>query len=153
MASGRSLAERALTCAGPLLLQKKKWSKGKNKEKVNNAILFTKESFDKMLAEVPKFKMITVSILSDRLRINCSLARRALGVLIVRAHTSWSRAAGAGSGVCAGEARAARPSAAAALGLGVLSARCRPAACCCCTARARCACRQCNNQAGAVSLC
>jgi ribosomal protein S25 len=65
--------------------KKKKWSKGKNKEKVNNAILYTKESFDKMLAEVPKFKMITVSILSDRLRINCSLARRTLAVLIVRA--------------------------------------------------------------------
>ena len=95
MASVRSLAERALTCAALWLLQKKKWSKGKNKEKVNNAILFTKESFDKMLAEVPKFKMITVSILSDRLRINCSLARRALGVLVVRA--AFSRPAAATS--------------------------------------------------------
>ena len=34
-----------------------------------------------MLTEVPKFKMITVSILADRMRINCSLARRALVVL------------------------------------------------------------------------
>ena len=64
--------------------KKKKWSKGKNKEKVNNAILFDKTSFEKMLTEVPKFKMITISILSDRLRINCSLARRALAVLVVR---------------------------------------------------------------------
>ena len=39
----------------------------------------------RMLAEVPKFKMITVSILSDRLRINCSLARRVLVLLTVRA--------------------------------------------------------------------
>jgi small subunit ribosomal protein S25e len=67
--------------------KKKKWSKGKNKEKVNNAILFDKTSYEKMLTEVPKFKMITVSILSDRLRINCSLARRALAVLVVRCHT------------------------------------------------------------------
>jgi small subunit ribosomal protein S25e len=68
--------------------KKKKWSKGKNKEKTNNAILFTKESFEKMLTEVPKMKMVTISILSDRLRINCSLARRAMQVLIVRARSS-----------------------------------------------------------------
>lgn len=37
-----------------------------------------------MIAEVPKYKMITVSILSDRLRINCSLARKALGILTAR---------------------------------------------------------------------
>ena len=59
-------------------------SKGKNKEKVNNAILFSKESFDKMLAEVPKYKMITISILADRLRVNCSLARRAIAALVAR---------------------------------------------------------------------
>lgn len=51
---------------------------------VNNAILFDKTTFEKMLTEVPKYKMITISILSDRLRINCSLARRALAVLVVR---------------------------------------------------------------------
>ena len=63
---------------------------------MNNAILFTKESYDKMMAEVPKFKMITVSILSDRLRINCSLARRALAVLIVRLPAQQPRALGFG---------------------------------------------------------
>lgn len=76
--------------------KKKKWSKGKNKEKVNNAILFDKTSFEKMLTEVPKFKMITVSILSDRLRINCSLARRALVVLVVRAALPHPAAAASG---------------------------------------------------------
>jgi len=30
-----------------------------NKEKVNNAVLFEKPVYDKMLAEVPKYKMIT----------------------------------------------------------------------------------------------
>lgn len=58
-------------------------SKGKNKEKVNNAILFDKTSYEKMLTEAPKYKMITISILSDRLRINCSLARRAITELKV----------------------------------------------------------------------
>jgi small subunit ribosomal protein S25e len=82
--------------------KKKKWSKGKNKEKVNNAILFDKTSYEKMLAEVPKFKMITVSILSDRLRINCSLARRVLVLLTVR------RGRGGRSGARAGRAAGLR---------------------------------------------
>ena len=55
--------------------KKKKWSKGKTKEKVNNMVKFDQATWDKCLAEVPKFKMITPSILADRLRINGSLAR------------------------------------------------------------------------------
>ena len=47
-----------------------KWSKGKQKEKVNNMVLFDKATYDKLLAEAPKFKLITPSILSDRLRVN-----------------------------------------------------------------------------------
>mmetsp|Transcript_17037 Transcript_17037/g.50858 ORF Transcript_17037/g.50858 Transcript_17037/m.50858 type:complete len:109 (-) Transcript_17037:458-784(-) len=58
--------------------KKKKWSKGKMKEKVNNAVLFDKAAYDKLLAEVPKYKMITPSVLADRLRINGSLARAAI---------------------------------------------------------------------------
>ncbi|KAK8945641.1 40S ribosomal protein S25-3 [Platanthera guangdongensis] len=49
--------------------KKKKWSKGKQKEKVNNAVLFDQATYDKMLVEVPKYKMITPSVLSDRLRV------------------------------------------------------------------------------------
>ncbi|KAG0496415.1 hypothetical protein HPP92_001106 [Vanilla planifolia] len=64
--------------------KKKKWSKGKQKEKVNNAVLFDQASYDKMLVEVPKYKMITPSVLSDRLRINGSLARRAIKDLMAR---------------------------------------------------------------------
>jgi S25 ribosomal protein len=33
-------------------------------------------TYDKLLAEVPKYKMITPSILSDRLRVSC---RRGMG--------------------------------------------------------------------------
>ena len=90
----KAQSKAAKASSGGGKAKKKKWSKGKNKEKVNNAILFDKTSFEKMLSEVPKFKMITISILSDRLRINCSLARRALGVLVVRAGL-LRRAAGA----------------------------------------------------------
>ncbi|CAN6439200.1 unnamed protein product [Victoria cruziana] len=64
--------------------KKKKWSKGKQKEKVNNMVLFDQASYDKLLTEVPKYKLITPSILSDRLRINGSLARRAIKDLMAR---------------------------------------------------------------------
>ncbi|XP_078434922.1 small ribosomal subunit protein eS25w-like [Wolffia australiana] len=64
--------------------KKKKWSKGKQKEKVNNAVLFDQATYDKMLTEVPKFKQITPSVLSERLRISGSLARRAIKDLMAR---------------------------------------------------------------------
>ncbi|XP_044440317.1 40S ribosomal protein S25-4 isoform X2 [Triticum aestivum] len=48
--------------------KKKKWSKGKQKEKVNNAVLFDQATYDKLLTEVPKYKQITPSVLSERLR-------------------------------------------------------------------------------------
>ncbi|KAI4978121.1 hypothetical protein ZWY2020_014675, partial [Hordeum vulgare] len=47
---------------------KKKWSKGKKTEKVNNAVLFNQATYDKLLTEVPKYKHITPSVLSERLR-------------------------------------------------------------------------------------
>uniref|UniRef100_A0A0D3HID3 signal-recognition-particle GTPase n=1 Tax=Oryza barthii TaxID=65489 RepID=A0A0D3HID3_9ORYZ len=49
--------------------KKKKWSKGKQKEKVNNSVLFDKATYDKLLSEVPKYKQITPSVLSERLRV------------------------------------------------------------------------------------
>ncbi|KAH7426502.1 hypothetical protein KP509_10G003600 [Ceratopteris richardii] len=64
--------------------KKKKWSKGKQKEKVNNMVLFDQATYDKLLSEVPKYKLITPSVLSDRLRINGSLARKAIRDLMAR---------------------------------------------------------------------
>ncbi|MBA0815545.1 hypothetical protein Gohar_000309, partial [Gossypium harknessii] len=46
--------------------KKKKWSKGKQKEKVNNMVLFDQATYDKLLSEAPKYKLITPSILSDQ---------------------------------------------------------------------------------------
>ena len=62
--------------------KKKKWSKGKVKEKANNAVLLDKATLEKLHAEVPKYKMITPSILTDRLRLNGSLARAAIRMLL-----------------------------------------------------------------------
>ncbi|KAL9276452.1 hypothetical protein ACSQ67_025997 [Phaseolus vulgaris] len=61
-----------------------KWSKGKQKEKVNNMVLFDQGTYDKLLSEAPKYKLITPSILSDRLRVNGSLARKAIRELMAR---------------------------------------------------------------------
>jgi small subunit ribosomal protein S25e len=58
--------------------KKKKWSKGKSRDKVDNKVLFSKEQFDRFHAEVPKMKLITVSTVVEKLKINAGLARRAL---------------------------------------------------------------------------
>ncbi|KAK5672205.1 hypothetical protein BDV3_000760 [Batrachochytrium dendrobatidis] len=57
---------------------KKKWSKGRVKDKFNNAVVFDKPTYEKLYKEVPTFKLVTTSILVDRLRINGSLARAAI---------------------------------------------------------------------------
>ncbi|KAI9333697.1 S25 ribosomal protein-domain-containing protein [Obelidium mucronatum] len=58
--------------------KKKKWSKGRTKDKANNAVIFDKLTFDKLFKEVPTYKLITPSVLVDRLKINGSLARVAV---------------------------------------------------------------------------
>merc|ERR1712110_1123843 len=64
--------------------KKKKWSKGKVKEKVMNAVFFDKALYDKCVNEVPKFKLITPSVISERIRVNGSLARRAIKDLMAK---------------------------------------------------------------------
>merc|ERR1712168_962173 len=58
--------------------KKKKWSKGKSRDKLNNLVLFDKNTYDKLYKEVPTYKLITRSIVSERLRVRGSLARKAL---------------------------------------------------------------------------
>jgi len=58
--------------------KKKKWSKGKVKDKANNAVVLDKPTYDRIMKEVPTFKMITQSVLIDRMKINGSLARMAM---------------------------------------------------------------------------
>ena len=57
---------------------KKKWSKGRVKDKANNAVVFDKISFEKLFKEVPTYKLVTTSILVDRLKISGSLARESI---------------------------------------------------------------------------
>ena len=80
--------------------KKKKWSKGKSRDQVDNKVLFSKEQFD----EVPKMKLITVSSVVEKLKINAGLARRALRdlegegkirpVLISRSQRIYTRSIG-----------------------------------------------------------
>ncbi|GCB70090.1 hypothetical protein scyTo_0001192 [Scyliorhinus torazame] len=63
---------------------KKKWSKGKVRDKLNNLILFDKATYDKLLKEVPNYKLITPAVVSERLKIRGSLARAALQELLAK---------------------------------------------------------------------
>lgn len=58
--------------------KRKKWAKTKTREKLANLVLFDKKTFDRLMAEVPKMKLITPSAVAERLKINGSLARKAL---------------------------------------------------------------------------
>ncbi|KAG0328610.1 40S ribosomal protein S25 [Podila horticola] len=62
--------------------KKKKWSKGKVKDKANNAVILDKATYDKLMKEVPTYKLVSPSVLVDRLRINGSLARAAIRELV-----------------------------------------------------------------------
>ena len=42
---------------------------GTQEEKVNNAVLFDQATYDKLLSEAPKYKQITPSVFSLRLRV------------------------------------------------------------------------------------
>merc|ERR1711970_274923 len=58
--------------------KKKKWSKGKVRDQLNNLVLFDKVTYVKFQKEVPSYKSITPSVVSERLKITGSLAKKAL---------------------------------------------------------------------------
>lgn len=58
------------------LLQK--WSKGKVRDKLNNLVLYDKGTYEKLYKEVPNYKLITPSVVSERLKVRGSLAKKGL---------------------------------------------------------------------------
>ena len=68
----------------PSLKVSQKWSKGKVRDKLQNAVLFDIGTYEKLHKEVPSYKLITTAIVSDRLKIRGSLARRALADLVAK---------------------------------------------------------------------
>merc|ERR1712168_430590 len=77
----KSKDAKAKAAAGGGKKSKKKWSKGKSRDELQNMCLFDKPTYDKVLKEVPNYKVITPSIVSDRMKIRGSLARRAINEL------------------------------------------------------------------------
>ena len=63
------------------LKAKKKWSKGKVKDKAQHAVILDKATSDKLAKDVQSYRLVSVAVLVDRLKINGSLARRALADL------------------------------------------------------------------------
>ncbi|KAF7799090.1 hypothetical protein EIP86_010320 [Pleurotus ostreatoroseus] len=64
--------------SGGKAAKKKKWSKGKVKDKAQHAVTLDKALYDRIMKEVPTFRFISQSILIERLKINGSLARVAI---------------------------------------------------------------------------
>eukprot|EP01084_Bolivina_argentea_P181992 314274_1 len=63
--------------------KKKKWSKGKLREKRDNRVVFNKNLMEKVMKEVPKkMKIITVYNLIENYKIGGSLARRTITELL-----------------------------------------------------------------------
>jgi len=62
--------------------KRKKWGSKKVKEKAMNNVYFTEETYQRMLKEVPSYKLITPGIISDRLKITVTLAKRGIEDLL-----------------------------------------------------------------------
>merc|ERR1712025_694523 len=77
-AKGGKAGAKAGKPSGGGKAKKKKWSKGKVRDKLNNLIIFDKPTYEELYKEVPNYKLITPAVVSERLKIRGSLARRAL---------------------------------------------------------------------------
>ena len=59
--------------------KRKKWRKSKQKEKLNNAVFWTKPLHAKRIKDIRgKEPYVTTSMVSDKLKVNMSMAREAL---------------------------------------------------------------------------
>merc|ERR1712037_727815 len=74
----KSKEAKAKAASGGGKKSKKKWYKGKVRDKLANACVFDQATYDKVMKEVPNYKVITPSIVSDRMKIRGSLARTAI---------------------------------------------------------------------------
>jgi len=63
--------------------KKKKWSRTKSKEKLNNTVYWTKAAWTKLSSEIiMKEPFITPSLISEKLKLNVSLARQGIQELL-----------------------------------------------------------------------
>merc|ERR1712094_11115 len=76
--SKQNLKDFLAKSKGGAAAKKKKWSKGKVREKLNNLVVFDQATYDRMMKEVATFKLVTPSAISERLKVHGSLARKAI---------------------------------------------------------------------------
>ncbi|XP_058928366.1 small ribosomal subunit protein eS25-like [Kogia breviceps] len=62
--------------------KRRKWSKGKVRDKLNNLVFFDKATYKTNSKEVPNYKHITPAVVPEMLKICGSLARAALQELL-----------------------------------------------------------------------
>lgn len=74
----QSKAAKAAAAAAGGKSKKKKWSKGKTKDKAQHHVILDQALYDRIFKEAATFKLVSVSVLVDRLKINGSVARVAL---------------------------------------------------------------------------
>jgi small subunit ribosomal protein S25e len=73
----------AASSAGKSKGKKKKWSKGKLREKRNHDVIFEKSTLTKLKKNVPrKMRLITVYTLVEQYKITATLARRAIRLMV-----------------------------------------------------------------------
>jgi small subunit ribosomal protein S25e len=81
----KSKAQKLLAAqsAGKSKGKKKKWTKGKMREKRNHDVVFDMRTLAKVMKEVPKkMKLITVYTLVEQYKITATLARRAIHKMV-----------------------------------------------------------------------
>ena len=62
--------------------KKKKWGKSKSKDKLNNAVFWSKSLLDKLMRDViNKEAYITPTLISEKCKVSVSLAREAISAL------------------------------------------------------------------------
>merc|ERR1712048_991012 len=59
----------------------KKWNKGKAAAKSSNLVMFDTATYERLMKELPKAKLITPAVVSERLKVNGSVARQAIRLL------------------------------------------------------------------------
>lgn len=74
----QSKAAKAAAAMSGGKAKKKKWSKGKVKDKAQHHVILDQPLYDRIFKEAATYKLVTVSVLVDRLKIGGSLARVAL---------------------------------------------------------------------------
>merc|ERR1712129_321091 len=66
----------ASALAGSKKSKKKKWAKGRVKEKKNNMPVLMPDDYSAAMKDIPKMKLVSVSAVSEKFRITGSLAHR-----------------------------------------------------------------------------